>query len=105
MQITLKINGEDKTFTNDFVKARVFRNALKLNEKQREQGNGISVTTFDDMIDFVVGVFDNKFTADDVWDGLEAGKLQPEIMRIFNNVLNIGGLEAKAAENEGKSAD
>lgn len=104
MQIKLRIEGEEKTFTNDFVKARVFRNALKMNEKMRNEGTEISVETFDQMIGFVVNVFDNQFTVDDVWDGLEAGDLQPEIMRVFNNVLNIGGLETKSSTNdEGKS--
>jgi len=104
MQITLKIDGQEKIFSNDFVKARVFRNALKMNEKMRTEGNEISVETFDEMISFVVHVFDNQFTIDDVWDGLEAGKLQEEIMRVFNNVLNIGGLETKPVQNndEGK---
>lgn len=106
MQITLKINGQEQIFSNDFVKARVFRNALKMNEKMRKEGNEISVETFDEMISFVVNVFDNQFTIDDVWDGLEAGKLQDEIMRVFNNVLNIGGLETKTALNdaEGKAS-
>ncbi|MEA0553534.1 hypothetical protein U1P98_06355 [Lysinibacillus irui] len=100
MQITLKIDGQEKQFSNDFVKARVFRNALKMNEKMRQEGNEISVETFDEMIAFVVNVFENQFTMDDVWDGLEAGKLQDEIMRVFNSVLNIGGLETKSIIND-----
>ncbi len=103
MQIKLRIDNKEKTYTNDFVKARVFRNALKMNEKMRDEGNDISVETFDEMIGFVVNVFDNQFTVDEVWDGLEAGKLQDEIMRVFNNVLNIGGLETEdSSDNEGK---
>ena len=103
MQITLRIENKEKTFTNDFVKARVFRNALKMNEKMREEGNEISVAAFDEMIGFVVNVFDNQFSVDDVWDGLEAGGLQTEIMRVFNNVLNVGGLETKSStDDEGK---
>ncbi|AJK89349.1 MAG: hypothetical protein M3043_00180 [Lysinibacillus fusiformis] len=102
MQIILRIDKKEKTFTNDFVKARVFRNALKMNEKMRKEGNEITVETFDEMINFVVNVFDNQFTVDDVWDGLEAGLLQSEIMRVFNSVLNIGGLEATTTPDEGK---
>jgi len=104
MQITLRIDGQEKTFTNDFVKARVFRNALKMNEKMRIEGNEISVETFDEMINFIVNVFDNQFTVDDIWDGVEAGMLQSEIMRVFNGVLNIGGFETATA-SEGKLAD
>jgi len=73
-------------------------------KKMRIEGNEISVETFDEMINFIVNVFDNQFTVDDVWDGLEAGLLQGEIMRVFNSVLNIGGLET-ATTSEGKLAD
>ncbi|WKT75577.1 phage tail assembly chaperone G [Lysinibacillus fusiformis] len=104
MQIKLRIDGQEKTFTNDFVKARVFRNALKMNEKMRIEGNEISVDTFDEMINFIVNVFDNQFTVDDIWDGIEAGMLQSEIMRVFDSVLNIGGYET-ATPSEGKLAD
>lgn len=106
MQITLRIDGNNKTFTNDFVKARVFRNALKMNEKMREEGQNISVETFDELVSFVVNVFDGQFTIDDFYDGIQAGELQSEIMRVFNDVLNIGGLETKqVTTEEGKSAD
>lgn len=97
------IDGKEKTFTNDFIKARVFRNALKMNEKMKEAGNEITLDTFDDMIGFVVSVFENQFTVDDMWDGMELGQLQSDLMRVFNSVLNIGGLEtAPSTDDEGK---
>lgn len=99
MKITLRIDGEDKTFTNDFVKARVFRNALKLNEQMRDEEGNISVDMFDNMIEFVTTVFDKQFTVDEVWDGIRASKLQSEIMRIFSEVLNYGGLEIDMGED------
>ncbi|MFJ7914483.1 MULTISPECIES: phage tail assembly chaperone G [unclassified Lysinibacillus] len=103
MQITLRIDGDNKTFTNDFVKARIFRNALKLNEKMSEEGNKISVETFDELVGFVVTVFDNQFTIDDFYDGVKAEELQSEIMRVFNGVLNAGGLETSpSTDDEGK---
>lgn len=103
MQITLFIDGKEKTFTNDFVKARVFRNALKLN--QQLKGNGdISVELFDTMVEFVAIAFNNQFSVDDVWDGIEAHRLQGEIMRVFNEVLNFGGLavEGDQGNDQGK---
>lgn len=102
MQIKLRIDGQEKTFTNDFVKARVFRNALKMNEEMSKEGDGITVATFDEMMGFVVNVFDNQFTVDDLWDGLEGGNFQDEIMRVFNNVLNMGGLTTASPTTEGK---
>lgn len=103
MQIKLRIDGQEKTFTNDFVKARIFRNALKLNEEMNKKGNEITVETFDEMMGFVANVFDNQFTVDELWDGLEGGNFQDEVMRVFNNVLNMGGLTTDSTtNNEGK---
>ncbi|WP_051891708.1 phage tail assembly chaperone G [Lysinibacillus sphaericus] len=102
MQIKLRIDGQEKTFTNDFVKARIFRNALKMNEEMSKEGDEITVATFDKMMGFVVNVFDNQFTVDDLWDGLEGGNFQDEIMRVFNNVLNMGGLTTASPTTEGK---
>lgn len=95
MQITLHIEGKEKTFVNDFVKARVFRNALKLNKDLKEITD-ISVELFDSFVEFVVFAFDKQFTVDEVWDGIEAHKLQDEVTRVFNEVLSFGGLEVQS---------
>lgn len=101
MQITLRIEDKEKTFTNDFVKGRIFRNALKLNKQIRE--NGIDDTNAEDldpMIEFTVIAFDKQFTIDEVWDGLSVEQLKPEIIRVFHEVLALGGLEIKREQNE-----
>lgn len=101
MQITLLIDNKEKTFTNDFVKARVFRNALKLNQRLRESGE-ITVDLFDEMVEFVAIAFNNQFTVDEVWDGVQAHELQGEVMRVFNEVLKFGGLETQEGNELGK---
>jgi N-acetyl-anhydromuramyl-L-alanine amidase AmpD len=98
MKVTLRIDGKEKQFLNEFVSARIFRNALKLNNQLKDVGSDISVELFDSMIEFVVAAFDKQFTIDDFWDGVEASNLQPEIMRIFNEVLSFGGLEIQNGE-------
>lgn len=94
MQITLKIGDKEKTFANDFVKARVFRHALKLNQELRNAE--ISVELFDKLVEFVVIAFNNQFTIDEFWDGIDADKLQNEVMRVFNEVLGLGGLAVQS---------
>ena len=110
MKIVLRIDGEDKTFLNDFVEAIIFRNALKLN---KEFSKGVDLSdplTFDKLVDFVVSAFDHKFSVDEVWKGLPVRQLQSEATRIFNEVLNMGGLELEAnvgettVEDEGNEA-
>jgi hypothetical protein len=101
MKITLRIEDKEKTFTNDFVKGRIFRNALKLNKQIREKGFDVTdAEAFDPMIEFAVTAFDNQFTIDEVWDGLRTEELQPEIVRIFNEVLSLGGLEVLTQQVE-----
>lgn len=100
MQITLRINDKEKTYTNGFVKARIFRNALKLNKELKNMAD-ISVELFDSLVEFVVIAFDNQFTIDEVWDGVEAHKLQNEVMRIFNEVLGLGGLAVQGQSDVG----
>lgn len=101
MKITLRINGEDKTFTNDFVQGRIFRNALELNKKLKENTE-ISVDLFDTLVEFVVITFGKQFTVDEFWDGVEAHKLQDEVMRVFNQVLSFGGLQVTEGNDQGK---
>lgn len=101
MKVVLRIDGKDKTFTNDFVKGRIFRNAMLLNEKLKNEGAEISVELFDLMIEFVVSAFDNQFTVDDFWDGIEAHKLQSEVMRVYNEILGLGGLTTQSQDEEG----
>ena len=98
MKITLRIDKNEKTYTNDFVKARIFRNALKLNKEFKEEGSGISVELFDTLVEFVVTAFGNQFTIDEFWDGVETQNLQSEVMRVFNEVLNLGGLAVESEE-------
>jgi hypothetical protein len=104
MQITLRINDKEKTYTNGFVKARIFRNALKLNKELKNMPD-ISVELFDTLVEFVVSAFDNQFTIDEVWDGVEAQKLQNEVMRIFNEVLGFGGVAVQDQSNEGNDQE
>lgn len=96
MQITLKIKGKEKTFTNDFVPGRVFRNALLLNKKMRDIE--ISPELFDDLVEFCVVAFGKQFTIDEFWDGIDARLLNQEVMRIFNEVLSFGGLAVQSDE-------
>ncbi|MEK4024479.1 phage tail assembly chaperone G [Sporosarcina sp. FSL W7-1283] len=101
IKITLRIKGENKTFINDFVSARVFKNALSLNKHFSEGRDLGDVTTFEKMVEFICMAFDHKFTVEDVWDGLSAAQIQTEPVRIFNEALSLGGLAVKTPPEEG----
>lgn len=94
MQITLRIGDKEKTFTNDFVRARIYKNSLRLNKELKQSAVDITdPDAFDPLVEFTVTAFNNQFTIDEVWDGLSAKELQSEMTRVFHEVLSLGGLE------------
>lgn len=86
LTITLKQNGEETVFTNDFVPAKLFQDALKINNDLKHQTEEATMETLCELIDFVVNVFNNQFTAEEVWDGVDIRNLQGELIRIFYEV-------------------
>lgn len=98
MDIKLKIDGKDKTFTADFISARMVRRTI-------EVSNGINFENLkaeelDKLVDYIVELFSNKFTRDDVYDGLSSKDLFSTITNCINEV--VGGMTASTG-GEGKN--
>lgn len=94
MKITLRIEGADKTFTQDFVSGRMFRKTL---EKQKLLQNGVDETTLDSMVDYVVELYGGQFTRDQFYDGIRAQQMMASITDAIDEVVN-GASEAIGAE-------
>ena len=101
MKIVLRVEGEEKTYTSDFVEGIVFRKALELNKKIRQGVDLAEPDTYDENVDFLVFAFGNQFTSDEVWKGLSVTQIQTEPTRIFNEVIGLGGLAPKEKAEEG----
>ena len=81
----------DKTYTTGFISARMVRRTLEVTEKVNF--DEMSADELDEMIGYVVVLFNNQFTIDDVYDGLESKELLPTITRCINEVVGgIGGV-------------
>ncbi|WP_067924881.1 phage tail assembly chaperone G [Alicyclobacillus shizuokensis] len=90
MDIKLLVNGERKTYTVPFVKARMLRRALELAERlQGRDDNSITLDELDMMADFVVELFNGQFTRDDLYEGLPANELVPTVAKYMQ--LAVGG--------------
>ncbi|ASA96826.1 phage tail assembly chaperone G [Anoxybacillus flavithermus] len=87
MQVTLLIDGQEKTFTVPFVKARMFRRALELRKKY--DFNNIDVEALDSIIAFIVELFNGQFTVDEFYDGIAADRLIPTISDCMNKVIGV----------------
>ncbi len=85
MEIKLKVDKKDKTYIVDFISARMVRRTI-------EVSNGINFESLspeelDKLIDYIVELFGNQFTRDDVYDGLSSKDLIPTITKCINEVV------------------
>ncbi|MBP1907075.1 hypothetical protein J2Z32_003740 [Paenibacillus turicensis] len=94
MEITLKINGEDKTFTQSFIPARIFRKTIVIQKKLQGE---IDETVLDALIDYIVTLFGKQFSVDELYDGLDARRLLDAAIKCVNEVV-FGSSDAVGAE-------
>lgn len=94
MKITLRIEGTDKTFTQEFVSGRMFRKTL---EKQKLLKGGVDENALDSMVDYVVELFAAQFTQDQFYDGIRAQVMMDTIIGLVNEVVH-GASEAVGAD-------
>lgn len=85
MDIKLLIDGKEKTFVSDFISARMLRRTLEISKKVNF--NDMKAEELDTMVDFIVELFKDKFTRDDVYDGLSSNELIPTITRCITEVV------------------
>lgn len=94
MKITLRIEGTDKAFTQDFVSGRIFRKTL---EMQKLLGKGVDENTLDTFVDYVVELFGRQFTQDQFYDGIDARVIIDKIVSCIDEIIN-GASEAVGAD-------
>ncbi|MFP7447112.1 hypothetical protein SFC50_25795 [Bacillus infantis] len=98
MRIELNIDGESKVFTAPFIPARAFRKLLEL-KKELVDFENLTPEQLDEVMGIIVtGIFQDKFTLDDLYDGLPANQLIPTIYKVIDAVSGKSG----AAGNEVK---
>lgn len=97
MQITLMIEGKEKTFESGFIPARMVRETISVAKGMNL--NNLEPEELDRLVGFIVKVFGKQFTIDDVYDGLEAKHLMKEIERCLTEV--VGTLEPARKKTEG----
>lgn len=86
MEITLRINGEHKTFTTDFISGRMFRRSIEM-QKHFKSGTDLDEQTLDEMVGFVVDAYGKQFTIDQFYDGIPSDQLISTITKTINAVV------------------
>lgn len=68
----LELNG--KKYQTDFISARLYRQAVEI--VKEHDLNNISTETMDYIVGFIVKLFNNQFSIDDLYDYLPAEDLE-----------------------------
>lgn len=84
MQITLRIEGQDKTFTQDFISGRMFRKAIEMEKHFKDR---IDENTLDEMVGFVADAYGKQFTIDQFYDGIESNKLIGTVTQTIHAII------------------
>jgi len=84
MNIELHKNEQKQTFTQFFVSAKFMRKALELRKDMNL--NNLSIEDLDTAVNFVVEVFDNQFTSEEVYEGISYEEI---IDTVFENVFMV----------------
>lgn len=69
MEITLRIDGKDKTFTQEFAPLKIYRKALDIEKYAKSEDNDTE-TLLDKRLNLVVEIFEKQFTKDEIENGL-----------------------------------
>jgi hypothetical protein len=98
MEIILKKDKKEKTYTTGFISARMVRRTIEVS--QGVDFDNITPEELDKLIDYIVELFNNQFTRDDVYDGLQSKDLIPTITKCINEVV---GEMTEVTAGEGKN--
>jgi len=93
MEITLN----KKTYLAPAPKARMVRKAIEMTEQTNF--NNLKAADLDHLVGYVVDLFGQQFTLDDIYDQLEAEQLIPTLMSCINTVVGTLGAKVEQIPN------
>jgi len=73
-----------------FVKGSFVKRALELGAKMDKQGQDVDETVIDDLADFAVDLYGNKFTREELIDGTDATELIDLLVDTLMSVMGTG---------------
>ncbi|PRX39523.1 hypothetical protein CLV97_12461 [Planifilum fimeticola] len=124
LKITLRLNGETKTYTQDFISGYLFRKALLISDKREkflkkvmDSETGATLEEQEELLDelyhFITEVFGNQFTVEEYERGTDARRVVDQsweiVYRIISQVtgplqeLNVGNPTQKKKPHRKKS--
>lgn len=97
MKINIRIEGNDKEFTPPFVSARMLKETIKMGKIA--DANNPDEDMIDTMANYIVKLFGNQFTVDQLYDGIASDKLIPFFLECVKEVLGNLNLKMNELQN------
>ena len=94
MKITLNIDNKKREFTTPFISGRKLRNTFAMSKKIESLKQ--DETMLDEMVSYIVDIFNNQFTIDQFYDGIEANKIISTFTELVEEIT--GTLNKKAEQ-------
>jgi hypothetical protein len=91
MKITLIIKDKEKNFITPFIPTKILRKTLNL--QKTKNLNDVTAELLDELVEYLVELFGNKFTSDEFYEGYPSSGALPLVTACFNEVMN-GAIEA-----------
>jgi hypothetical protein len=92
MIIKLKIDDKEKSFKMPWQSGRKVRDTMAMKEKLNTMPE--TAESLDEMMSYVVEIFNNQFTLDEIYDGIENKELLPTFAKTVQVIM--GEVENKS---------
>ncbi|TWO93434.1 hypothetical protein EUA41_13645 [Bacillus velezensis] len=100
LEITLRIDGEDRTFTQEFVPFKFKRKAFEIEKDSREDGADLEKIE-NRQLNLIVEIFGKKFTRAQLDNGLNA----IDHMNVLYDIIGVGLLGYRTREDIEKAQE
>lgn len=91
IELQLKINGENKTFVCTGIKGILFKKTLRAIKIFESFATEITEKGVDELVDYMVEVFDNQFTKEEFYNGVEISDMFKKIKETAEIILDLAG--------------
>lgn len=91
MKITLLIDEKEKIFSVPFIKARNVKRVFEISDTL----SNFSPESGEKLAEFIVNIFNNQFTIDDVLDGMSIQGLLDESIKLIEEIMNSFEIKVK----------
>ena len=97
MQVKLKMEGKEKTFSPSFISARMVRKTLEIKEQLQSH---IGKNDLDSVVEYMVDLFGNQFSLDDFYDGVPVDEFLKVAIGCMDEVISkFTGAVEKSEKN------